>query len=85
MVLEHSFKKMDLCITLTSKTFFNIDNEQSWCKLLFPRLITVGANAVEFPSHFKYELCSYALMLQATKPVLADTIWPYIACATVEA
>ena len=83
-VLQHSFKKKDQAVTLsTSAVKVNNETIQIDPQLLFQRLMTSGTRNDQLEGIFQFELCCYPpaifearyVMRPANKPALADAIW----------
>ena len=83
-VLQHSFKKKDRAVTLsTSAVKLNNETIQIDPQLFFQRLITAETRNDQLEEIFQFELCSYPpaifearyAMRPANKPALADAIW----------
>ena len=83
-VFQHSFKKKDQAVTLsTSAVKVNNETIQIDPQLLFQRLIAAGTRNDQLEEIFQFELCSYPpvifearyVMMPANKPALADDIW----------
>ena len=77
-VLQHSFKKKDQAVTLsTSAVKGNNETVQIDPRLLFQRLIAARTRNDQLEEIFQFELCSYPpkIMRPANKPALADAIW----------
>ena len=81
-VLQHSFKKKDQAVTLsTSAVKVNNETIQIDPQLLFQRLIAAGTRNYQLEEIFQFELCSYPpaifearyVMRPANKPALADS------------
>ena len=86
-VLQHSFKKKDQAVTLsTSAVKVNNETIQIDPQLLFQRLIAAGTRNDQLEEIFQFELCSYPpaifeaiyVMRSANKPALADAIWALV-------
>ena len=86
-VLQHSFKKKDQAVTLsTSAVKVNNETIQIDPQLLFHRLIPAGTRNDQWEEIFQFEICSCPptifearyVMRPANKPALADAIWALI-------
>ena len=88
-VLNYSFSKKDMSVTMKPRSSVVIDGEGVAVdpQLLFQRLlITVGRDEVHLKSALQHELCSHPaslfgknlLMREADKPVLADEVWKIV-------
>ena len=87
-VLEHTFKRKSLAVTLGSQTAVMIQGEavQVDPQLLFQRLSIVACNGDDAAEAFRYVVCSYTpalfefpqLLSQANKASLADAMWDIV-------
>ena len=83
-VLQHSFKKKDHVVTLSTSAV-KVNNETILIdpQLLFQRLIASGTRNDQLEEIFQFEHCSHPpaifearyVMMHANKPALADAIW----------
>ena len=85
-VLQHSFKKKDQSVTLSTSAV-KVYNEsiQIDQQLLFQKLIAAGTRNDHLEEIFEFELCSYPSVIRSHicyeacyKPALADAIWVFM-------
>ena len=92
-VLQHSFKKKDQAVTLsTSDVKVNNETIQIDPQLLFQRLIIAGTRNDQLEEIFHFEFCRHPpaifearyVMRPAIKPALTDGIWGVMTKDVVE-